>query len=240
MMISAAQLRAARGLLDWTRTELAEAAKISPETVKNIEHGIFRPQEETAGRIIKAFTEHDVMFTEDDGVKLKKDSVIRFEGSEGFKKFMDDVYEVTKKNLEEINSGKSICLSVSDDGLFIKHLGDYFDMHARRMNAIGIVKMKILTKDKPTFYLQEETPETSYREYRLFTQQNVGNVPFYVYGDKLAIMIFDKDDVSIIAISSALAAKAYREQFDVLWQAATPLDKSQDPRIKKPKKASVK
>src|SRR5580704_17675732 len=43
-MITAAQLRAARGLLDWTRADLAKAANSSPETVKNIEHGTFKPQ----------------------------------------------------------------------------------------------------------------------------------------------------------------------------------------------------
>ena len=35
-MITAAQLRAARGLLDWTRSDLAKAANVSPETIKNI------------------------------------------------------------------------------------------------------------------------------------------------------------------------------------------------------------
>src|SRR6202012_3205205 len=54
-MITAAQLRAARGLLDWTRADLAKAANISPETVKNIEHGTFKPQENTAEAIVKAF-----------------------------------------------------------------------------------------------------------------------------------------------------------------------------------------
>jgi hypothetical protein len=38
MSLNPAQLRAARGLVDWTRKELASCAAISPETVKNIEH----------------------------------------------------------------------------------------------------------------------------------------------------------------------------------------------------------
>ena len=49
----------------------------------------------------------------------------------------------------------------------------------------------------------------------------MGNVPFYVFGDKLAIIIFEEQrDSRIVVISSALVAKAYREQFDVLWASA--------------------
>ncbi len=239
MLITGAQLRAARGLLDWTRNELAQYAKVSPETVKNIEHDVFRPQEETAQRIVEAFAARDVIFTEDEGVKIKRDSVIRFEGIDGFKRFMDDVYETVKKDLETTNSSKSLCLSCSDDGLFSKYLGEYFNMHARRMNALTEVKMKILTKDNPTFHLPEETPETSYREYRWFAQQTVGNVPFYVYGDKLAILVFDKDDISILSIDSAPIAKAYRDQFEVLWQSADPLETTLDPRSKSAKRTNV-
>lgn len=229
-MITAAQLRAARGLLDWTRTELAKAANISPETVKNIEHGTFRPQEQTAEQIVQAFAVHDVEFTENEGVRIRRDNVARFEGVEGFKKFMDDVYAIAQQPAAAAEGDKPICLSCSDDGLFTKYLGDYFDLHARRMNALRNVKMKILTKEKPSFKLPEETPENSYREYRWFTQQIVGNVPFYVYGDKLAILIFDDEDVRIVVISSTPVAKAYREQFEVLWQTAKPLERIHDPR----------
>src|SRR5271154_50774 len=105
-MITAAQLRAARGLLDWTRTDLAKAANISPETVKNIEHGTFRPQEQTADAIVKAFGAHDVEFTDDEGVRRHKDTVTKYEGTDGFKKFMDDVYLAAKDPSAAIGGSK--------------------------------------------------------------------------------------------------------------------------------------
>lgn len=61
-MITPAQLRAARGFLDWTRADIAKAANVSPETIKNIEHGTFRPQEATADAISDAFTSRGVQF----------------------------------------------------------------------------------------------------------------------------------------------------------------------------------
>lgn len=223
-MITAAQLRAARGLLDWTRTELAKAANISPETVKNIEHGTFRPQETTAEAIKKAFAAHDVVFTENEGVQLKRDAVIRFEGVEGFKKFMDDVYDVAKQ--PSSISEKPIYISNVDDRLFMKHLGDYFTMHVRRMNDLSSLKMHILIQEKPYSSLPEESRGHSYREYRRHPEQATSNVPFYVYGDKLGILMFEGDaPPQIVVISSGLVSKAYREQFDVLWKTAKPLEK---------------
>ncbi len=223
-MITAAQLRAARGLLDWTRTELAKAANISPETVKNIEHGTFRPQEQTAEQIKAAFAAHHVEFTEDEGVRFSRDTVLRFEGAEGFKKFMDDVYEEEKKPSARMDGDKPVCVSSFDDRQFDKHLGDYYMLHARRVKELGNVKVQVLVQEGPFHCLPEERQGTGgFREYRYNPQQAIGNVPFYVYGDKLAIMMFeDNETPQIVVICSALVAKTYREQFNVLWQAAKP------------------
>ena len=218
-MISAAQLRAARGLLDWTRNELAEAAKISPETVKNIEHGVFRPQEQTAEAIVRAFKFHNVEFTADDGVRIKRDTLMRYEGLEEFKRFMDDVYEVAKHDVASAEGGsKPICVSNVDDSLFAKFLGDYSSLHSRRMNELKNVKVRVLVREADSF----TAPEGKYLEYRGNPKQNIGDVPFYVYGDKFAIIMFSGDPTpQIIVISSELVSKAYREQFEVLWQNST-------------------
>ncbi len=61
-LISPAQMRAARGLMNWGRSELALAADLSPETIKNIEHGVFNPQEQTAFAILQTFSRHGVEF----------------------------------------------------------------------------------------------------------------------------------------------------------------------------------
>jgi transcriptional regulator with XRE-family HTH domain len=61
-IIAPEQLRAARGFMGWSRAELAEAAKISPETVKNIEFGIFSPQPGTLAAIQQAFADNGIQF----------------------------------------------------------------------------------------------------------------------------------------------------------------------------------
>jgi len=59
-VILPAQLRAARGLLDWTRNECGQAANVSPETIKNIEHGAYTPQQATSDNILQALAAHGV------------------------------------------------------------------------------------------------------------------------------------------------------------------------------------
>jgi transcriptional regulator with XRE-family HTH domain len=66
--ISPAQMRAARSLLDWSRAALAKESGISPETIKNIEHGAFVPKEETLKALIEALARHGVEFVRFDSV----------------------------------------------------------------------------------------------------------------------------------------------------------------------------
>jgi transcriptional regulator with XRE-family HTH domain len=61
-MIKPAQLRAARGLIGWTREQLRDASGVSVETIKNIEHGRFKPTSETAGKIRLTFIDEGVGF----------------------------------------------------------------------------------------------------------------------------------------------------------------------------------
>ncbi len=62
LSITPSQLRAARALLDWTRSDCARISGLSPETIKNIEHGVFAPTQETLERILSAFSGHGVEF----------------------------------------------------------------------------------------------------------------------------------------------------------------------------------
>ena len=66
-MISPAQLRAARALLDWTRADFGTAAGISPETIRNIETARFEPAAETVRKITLAFAREGVGFFDDLG-----------------------------------------------------------------------------------------------------------------------------------------------------------------------------
>lgn len=70
-MITASQLRAARGLLDWSRAQCAKVIGVSAETIKNIEQGKFVPAQTTVEKILSGFAEHGVEFYSQHVVALK-------------------------------------------------------------------------------------------------------------------------------------------------------------------------
>ncbi|NVO16256.1 MAG: helix-turn-helix transcriptional regulator [Rhodoplanes sp.] len=75
-MLSAAQCRAARGLLNWTQQELAEAAKVGVVTVRQFELAGAVPRRATLLAIKTAFEAAGVEFIAENGggagVRLKR------------------------------------------------------------------------------------------------------------------------------------------------------------------------
>lgn len=55
------QIRAARALLDWTQADLANAAGLSVNSVKNIEGSMTEPTPSTAAALRKAFDDAGVI-----------------------------------------------------------------------------------------------------------------------------------------------------------------------------------
>jgi len=221
-MITGRQIRAARGLLGWDATDLAAKAGLTRETVSKIENETVQARETTLGDILSTFNDNGVEFIGTTGVQLRQDSVYALSGIAGFKKLMDDVYTAAC-DPTAADGSKPICISNVDDRLFMKHLGDYMLFHAQRMNDLKNVKVHILTQEDDFFTI----PDGHYLEYRWSANQGAGNVPFYVFGDKLAILMLDETrEAQITVISSAMVAKAYREQFATLWQI------SKEPQVK--------
>jgi transcriptional regulator with XRE-family HTH domain len=72
-MMTPAQCRAARALLDWSQQQLADAAKIGNATIRNFEGGKSTPQNATLDVLQRALASAGVEFTNGDepGVKLK-------------------------------------------------------------------------------------------------------------------------------------------------------------------------
>lgn len=66
--IAPEQLRAARGLLGWSRSELAKEAKLSAETIKNIEHATYSPKDETINTLVEAFARRGILFVQHETV----------------------------------------------------------------------------------------------------------------------------------------------------------------------------
>jgi transcriptional regulator with XRE-family HTH domain len=78
-MITGAQIRAARALIGWKQSELAERSGVSEISIKNIERGATDPRASTVQSIQAAFDRADIVFLEPGdqrsgglGVRLKR------------------------------------------------------------------------------------------------------------------------------------------------------------------------
>ena len=75
-MVTAAQCRAARGLLDWSQQDLADRARVGIVTVRQLEGGETQPRRATLDVIRRALESADVEFIDENGggpgVRLRK------------------------------------------------------------------------------------------------------------------------------------------------------------------------
>ncbi|MDD3182228.1 MAG: helix-turn-helix transcriptional regulator [Alphaproteobacteria bacterium] len=217
MIISAAQLRAARGLLDWTRSELAKASGLSAETIKNIEHGVYAPQESTIAAIVNCFSDNNIEFTNDEGVRRKHYQVQVLRGHTGYKQFLDHIYAVMKEN------GGIIRQFNQSDGNCLPHAEDYAAFHLERMSKLRNIDAQVLT------FCDDHAFPAPYCQYRWLDQSAEILMPYYVYNQFIEIPIHKDDQhIELITIHSPQLAARFIEQFEAHWRAATVPPKNGD------------
>lgn len=211
ILITPAQCRMARSLLNWTQNELAERCELSPVTINKFEKstGDKGLEMRTLQKLRRTLEGGGVEFTDYEGVRWKPRGIITYKGRDGFAEFIWDVYETAK------TKGGEICVSNVDEVLFTDWLGIEVDTaYMEKMKELDNFNFKILVKEGDWNFTA-----SSYAEYRWVPKEQFFSVPFYVYGDKLAFLLFG-DNVNIHVIDNSDIAAAQRVQFDMAWQNA--------------------
>ena len=91
-MITIAQCRAARGLLEWTQEDLAQATGLSKTSINNYEKGKKSIREDNLQRIYDALFNHGIRFQEDNGVsKPPLQTHINFHGTNYADKVIEQI-----------------------------------------------------------------------------------------------------------------------------------------------------
>jgi transcriptional regulator with XRE-family HTH domain len=186
--------------------ELAEKADLTTVTIRHIESDAVTPQEKTLANILTVFDLQGIEFGEDEGVKIRRQSVRSYSGKAGYRQLLDHIYETLK-------NGGRICQFNFGDMRYLSYADDFIAEHIKRMATIEGLEARVLEREGDT-----EVP-VSYCQYRTLPKIYGGMAPYYLYNDFLVQSLFETGNKrEFITIHSKLLTERYVKQFDLFWE----------------------
>jgi transcriptional regulator with XRE-family HTH domain len=209
MSITTAQIRGARGILNWSQQDLAQRTGISATSIGAIENGQTTPRASTLDTIRYTLERNGIEFLGLDGVRVQSDFIKTYTGTEGFRDFMDHLYETAK------TYGGEIVLFNAKPVNWYKWLGeDWFKAHSKRMQDLGNkINFKITSKQGEGLFISKD-----FAEYRWFPDELFSDRALYSYAGNLAFVNFDETNVSVVVLKQSDFAKAFQVLFNVAWE----------------------
>ena len=224
MQVTAKQIKMARMLLDWSQAELADKSGVSRHSIIGLESEKAMLNQSNFQKILQSLESSGVEFTEGNGVR-ERSSLITYAGQEGFKRFMDDVYEVAKE------VGGEIRLFNARPANWVKWLGkDWYNNHSKRMQEVrkeNGFDFRVTAERGDYSFIGGKFVEYRWVPDRLFNQESV-----YVYGNRLALMDFNEEEVKIFVLYKQEFADSFRAMFNHIWETATEIPDSDKHRPK--------
>jgi HTH-type transcriptional regulator, sugar sensing transcriptional regulator len=134
-----------------------------------------------------------------------------FKGKEGLKTILNDV----------LRHGKDYVVFGIDEALFRQIFGDFMEWFFEKERKAGFHE-RLLTADDVTF-----TYDSPNVHYRYLPRTSFNPTPTYVWGNNVAILIWEP--LTVIKIQHKQVADSYAKYFEILWSIAA----------KKPKRGSA-
>lgn len=209
-MITPEQIRAARALLNWKQSDLAEKSGISLPSINNIERNIGSPRLSTLEALRGALQSAGIDFIGNNGVQKHSEifEMKEFQGDEFIEKLNDDLFQCMR------GSDDVVMMYGIDDRMYPKHAPQQTIRYYEHQKKTGFVE-KVLSRQEDTFFL------SPVHCYRWTLPETVGLVPYYVYKDRIALIMWEKKRV--ILIRSQDIADTFQKQFEFLWDQAKPV-----------------
>ncbi|MBV8061099.1 MAG: helix-turn-helix domain-containing protein [Alphaproteobacteria bacterium] len=216
--ITAPQIKAARGLLEWGQDQLAHAAGLSAKTVRALENGGRSPRSLAAVRT--ALEAAGLEFINDSGVKRKENLIRILRGRNSGAQFLEAVTGVLKEATQEQRELLFV-------GRSLETLARSFGVQRFADRALGSLlaplgPMRCVVSEEPS------SPQLSAfwvgLSCRLTNENAIGSCPYMVFGNRTAqihkegcgalwFILFD--DASVYAEN--------RRHFLSLWNSASVL-----------------
>ena len=205
--VTSGQLRAARSLVDYSMEKMAAFAGISKDTLGPMERGTKNPHQETWDLILKAYDRLGIVFTPDQGVRIRTDIFTLIESKTPYLDLLEDVFTTMRGTKGEV------LFFYVDNSLSPQTVID-IDL---RMRADGIHFRSIIADDKPYCLFP-------LKEYRCVPRVHFRNNPIVIYADKVGI-VMDSDisvehqGTSVHLVRNSSYAEVMRHSFDLIWEA---------------------
>lgn len=171
--------------MGWTQQDLADAAGLSKTAINNFEKGHSDIKAESLKAIRMAFESANVEFMGHDGLRRKVESTRILHGEEALPTLLDDIYETLK------TQGGEVLISNFDE------------------NALDPQAAKILRKHR------ERLEDSAITERIMCAENTQSAMTTFIYGEKLALKLWDQD--MILMIDSPEASRAERRRFEHIW-----------------------
>lgn len=206
-MISAAQIRAARSLLNLQQEDVSEATGLKVRYLSEIENERSAGKADALDKLELYYTARGIEFTEYDGVRKQPTGMRVLRGQSGFREMYDDIYNTAQRGNVDI----TLFNGVSDfvrDGLG----SDFLKMHVARMvKCKNKFRFRVIVEEEDTAYLGN-----TYCEYKWFPTERFNDKTIYTYGSKLAFINFD-GEITVTLFDQKELANSWRFAFDVMW-----------------------
>ena len=199
-IMTPAQCRAARALLNWRSVDLEERSGVNKSTISAFETETGgRPGK--IGKMQEAFDREGIVFLDDDGVKRKTSTLVYMKGDTWFVDLLEDVYFTLRDRKDA-----ELLVEMGDDSITAQR-PDVLGRYRKIRNAGARMRQLICEEDR---YMLGPVCE-----YRWVPRQFYKNWVTLIYGDKVAISLDDETKCAVF-LDKDLAERR-RNDFDFKW-----------------------
>lgn len=210
-MISIGQIRAARGLLGWSQSELANRSGLSQRAITTLETSKHRPNSGTLDAIEKVLLENGIELISD-GVRLKNPTSFVLEGGD----MTDKIFQFTLDTLRGDRRIKEVLASGLNQALLSEKARKQAQTYLSNIDILGVTERILVSEDFDTDF-----SFGSLSRYRALKRDYFSaNSPTFIFGNYYAMMLPDVQ--KIVVVHNENMAHFQRKIFENLWQNAKP------------------
>ncbi|PCI00721.1 MAG: hypothetical protein COB76_02870 [Alphaproteobacteria bacterium] len=207
MLTNGKQIAAARQLLGWSQTDLAEQAGVSKPSIVRMEKELYSVKDDLRINVLEACSSNGIAFIEN-GVQEKNINVQRLNGTNGMREFYDNIY------LTAQNEGGEFYIFNGAPANIIQWLGEeWYTAHSERMSHIkNNYHFRVIVKEGEKGLIGNQ-----FAKYKFFPADQFSNRTIYIFGSKAAFVSFANNNVQIIIIDQIDIANSMRVLCQIAW-----------------------